>query len=600
MNADQTGQADPNGKPPTPVWLAQLRRRREAVSWDEFTSAHRFVVLSDIVPLVESARRMVRKSNAGRCPAVTLNALFTGMTLASWHNNGRIVLADVADILAHQLSPAARTRLGLPAWPDTADGFEAAYKAVRLTFHSAEAVMDPSPLPKRRLSRADAAQLEHEADQERLAAHRRLLVQVTNQIVETSLASIRPHIEAVWDGSVALDATPIRTFSRGVSTSDPYTATDPDAAWYVREGDHRDPGDTPASTARDDKKQKKAKRFLYGFEATLVVTGETSPSPRDAGHTPTPDNDGHLPALVLAFTLHKPGHDPAGNGLAALLDVHRRGYRPGWLAADRAYNAALPETFHIPVRDLGYRPIWDYRIDQLGIQGSHGGALLVDGTWYCPHLPEALINTTSDLLNKKIDKDTWRARANARAAYRLRPKAAPDHRGARRMLCPAAGTHPTVACPIKRRSLGRDPRHPVIDVPAISTAVGHPDVCRRESLTFARDIGSRHWQELDHGLTTWTHHYFRLRNRVEHFNGYAKDHEAIERSRTRRIRGVAAQSLLLAFQIAHANQRKISSWLDTLSQGDQPARRRPSNRHKLKNPRNWTPKGYLPDSTPGA
>ncbi|MCX5381318.1 hypothetical protein [Streptomyces sp. NBC_00091] len=287
---------------------------------------------------------------------------------------------------------------------------------------------------------------------------------------------------------------------------------------------------------------------------TLVAALGGAPEHAPDGHT-----DRYLPALVLAFTVHKPGHDPAGNAVTALRDVHRRGYKAGWLAADRAYNAALPETFQAPVRDLGYRPVWDYRIDQLGIQGSHAGALLVDGTWYCPNLPQALIAVTSDLLEKKIDKVTWRSRVNARAAFRLRPKAAPDHRGARRMLCPAAGTHPTVACPIKRRSLGRDARLPVIDV--MPTPTGPPEVCRRESLTFARNIGIRYWQELDHGLAPWTHHYVRLRNRVEHFNGYAKDHEAIERSRTRRMRGIASQSLLLAFQIAHANQRKLASWL---------------------------------------
>jgi hypothetical protein len=33
----------------------------------------------------------------------------------------------------------------------------------------------------------------------------------------------------------------------------------------------------------------------------------------------------------------------------------------------------------------------DYRADQLGIQASTGGAILVEGTWYCPALPEPLI-----------------------------------------------------------------------------------------------------------------------------------------------------------------------------------------------------------------
>ncbi|MFJ6618942.1 hypothetical protein ACIQOW_15365 [Kitasatospora sp. NPDC091335] len=98
--------------------------------------------------------------------------------------------------------------------------------------------------------------------------------------------------------------------------------------------------------------------------------------------------------------------------------------------ADLEELTALPEAFHIPVRDLGYRPIWDYRIDQLGIQGSHTGALLIDGTWYCPDLPQPLTTATADLLTKNIDHTTWRARIDARASYRLRPKAAPDHRGA--------------------------------------------------------------------------------------------------------------------------------------------------------------------------
>ncbi|MER5555194.1 hypothetical protein ABT001_26605 [Streptomyces sp. NPDC002793] len=124
-------------------------------------------------------------------------------------------------------------------------------------------------------------------------------------------------------------------------------------------------------------------------------------------------------------------------------------------------------------------------------------------------------------------------------------------------------------------------------------------LCRRESLTFNRDIGIRHWQELDHGLAPWVHHYFLLRNRVEHFNGYAEDHEAIERSHTHRIRKIAARSLLLSFQIAHANHRKLAAWLDTLQTDGLPARRRPFNRHKLRNPRYWTPNSYLPEPTPG-
>ncbi|MFD7598887.1 hypothetical protein ACFV6D_38435, partial [Kitasatospora sp. NPDC059812] len=363
-----------------------------------------------------------------------------------------------------------------------------------------------------------------------------------------------------------------------------HTATDPDAAWYVCDGDHRD----PAGTATGGKRAK-ARRALFDYEATLVVSGDT---------TPTRDLPPHLrlPALALAFTVHKPGHDPAGNALTALQDPNRRGYKPGWLAADRAYSSAQPDTFHLPLLDLGYRPLWDYRRDQLGIQGSHAGALLVDGTWYCPNIPAPLITATADLLNKKIDRTTWRHRVDARPAYRLRPKAAPDQRGARRLLCPAAGTHPTAACPIKPRSLGRDPR--LVPIDPAPTPAGHPEVCVRESLTFHRDTGIRLRQELDHARPDWVHLCFHLRNRVEHFNQYAKDHEALERSRTRRIRGHAAQPLLLAFQLAHANHRKLAAWLDTLQSATQPARRRPANRYTPNTPSNWTPRRHSIEPCP--
>lgn len=45
---------------------------------------------------------------------------------------------------------------------------------------------------------------------------------------------------------MGIDATPIRTFSRGRVTNGPELATDPAAGWYVRYGDHRDP-DAPVS-----------------------------------------------------------------------------------------------------------------------------------------------------------------------------------------------------------------------------------------------------------------------------------------------------------------------------------------------------------------
>ena len=60
-----------------------------------------------------------------------------------------------------------------------------------------------------------------------------------------------------------------------------------------------------------------------------------------------------------------------------------------------------------------------------------------------------------------------------------------------------------------------------------------------------------------------------------------------------RHRGIAAQTILLAFQLAHANRRKIKKWLDTLSLGGERPRRRTHHRRPKKEPRSWTPTGHL-------
>ncbi|MFE9092767.1 hypothetical protein [Streptomyces sp. NPDC007264] len=87
--------------------------------------------------------------------------------------------------------------------------------------------------------------------------------------------------------------------------------------------------------------------------------------------------------------------------------------------------------------------------------------------------------------------------------------------------------------------------------------------------------------------------YFRLRDSVEGINGYAKDplYERLEDADTRRIRGIAAQTLLLAFQLAHANRRKLRARANSIALHDDGPRRRPTRRRKTEALGTWTPKG---------
>ena len=94
----------------------------------------------------------------------------------------------------------------------------------------------------------------------------------------------------------------------------------------------------------------------------------------------------------------------------------------------------------------------DYRIDQLGIQANTGGAILVEGTWYCPALPGPLITATTRLRGHAITRDLYDQQITARCPYQLKRKDGPDADGYQRLSCPAPGNHPGLICPLRQAS----------------------------------------------------------------------------------------------------------------------------------------------------
>ncbi len=218
-------------------------------------------------------------------------------------------------------------------------------------------------------------------------------------------------------------------FSRGPSKRSGLAASDPDGGWYVREGDHREP---------EDHKGKTLRKIAWALEATMARPPGAGPG---------------CPNLAAGLALARPGQDPGGTGARVLASIAARGHKTGWLGFDRAYTAALPARFHLPARALGYSPVMDYRADQLGIQASTSGAILVEGTWYCPALPEPLITATASLRGHAIDQHAYQAKITARAPYQLKHKDGPDTDGYQRLSCPATGVHPRLICPLRENSL---------------------------------------------------------------------------------------------------------------------------------------------------
>ncbi|MCP2340658.1 hypothetical protein [Actinomadura rupiterrae] len=553
-----------------------------------------FIAESGIVAELE--RYIARER--GRPRTCTVEGLLVGMALCA-HRTGGVLFTQVTEILHWGIPEDWRRRFGLVDRVDNARGFAAAYRVVLRLTHRLLDELNPSPLPmNRRLPVAVVEQIIQEADSELLAQRRERLHKVIDAILGASIAAVRHRLDEHWDGSLGVDATPIATWARGVEQDGPVTATDPDAGWYVREGDHRAPDlhshirPTKSGSKRNPRKKRSARR-LFGYDANLAIA-------YNPHHDPRPQEHGCgdprlLPALVLSMRLDKPGHNPGSNGVTMLKSIKERGHPVGYVAGDRLYNGSNPNAWQLPVRALGYDPVYDYRKDQLGSMAQADGALLVEGTWCCPSTPQRLIDATRDLQRaagpKKIDPETWVERIHARAHYLLPRKGLPGDQGQQRYMCPAAAGK--VQCPLKPASMGTDPRLPLVD-PRPSPVSEPPPICKQGSITIGSEDGAKHWQAHPYGSPIWQKLYFRLRNAVEGFNGFAKDdaQEAIERAQKRRIRGVAAQSLVLAFQLARVNQRKISAWIDTLPGEDGQPRRR-ARRRKYKPLGTWTPKGHL-------
>ncbi|MGW7464965.1 hypothetical protein ACWGJT_09695 [Streptomyces xantholiticus] len=283
------------------------------------------------------------------------------------------------------------------------------------------------------------------------------------------------------DGSLAVDATPVRTFARGRKANGPELATDPDAGWYVRDGDHRDPDTLPvADTMRSRAKAgrqgaaagrgsgkrpslKKRAKYLFGF-------ARPSPSPA----TPAATRSSSTTTLPI-----------------------RTSYPPSSSASRSTSPVIAP-------------PTTASRSSPASAKGDTSRA-----TW--------------------LARETWIRLIAARKPYRLKPKENEDAEGHQRVMCPAEAGK--AQCPVKPRSMGRGIHLPLVDPEP--SPVGPLKICRQRSITLAPAEGAKHWQALDYGDDKWQKVYFRLRNSVEGYNGYAKNPlaEAIEAAGSRRIRG---------------------------------------------------------------
>lgn len=527
----------------------------------------------------EQDRATAEKGKGGR-PALVSERTCLIILLALVLTGEDPLISRVTEVLQHRLQSPSRDLLGLPRVHSGSE--QATYHRVHRALRRFVAVIDSAPgSTGRRLTHDEVTQIRAGRDRaEQDVKHARLLA-VTNNLLETTYQVVPTAIRNRWVGNLAVDATVVPVFGKGGSPtaaapdSNPLPKYSPefDAGWYHREADHRD--------SLDGRGRRNAKS-IWGYEAHLAVMARNSAA-----------QDPDFPLLVLGMSVDKPAGRVAENALTILRSIAERGHSAGMLIGDRAYfPGAKAEKLQLPARELGYTLCGDYRNDQLGIQGQSHGALLIEGGWYCPSIPQPLIDATRDYRAKTIDEDTYRVRIERRHQFAFRRKDS-TIRGDGVYVCPARGTGATASCPIATGgAVG-------LGMPRIRTLVPnppqHPDRCctNTTSVTLAdTELGiAKYRQDLPYAGPEWAAMYSRPRNTIEGYNALAKSptEANLAEPGRRRVRGRSIQTLLIAILITATNFRKIHAYLRSkstppTSSATAPRRGRPSTRTS-----------YLPD-----
>ena len=480
------------------------------------------------------------------------------------------------DVIVYRATPEALAMLGLPqrddwnfCWHDELRDRRwdnRLYAALRRLIAPLDLYPDNSYA--RRYTKEEFAQVEAARDPELIAQRRRRSQEFYGPILMESAKLLGTDFSR-WTGDIVVDGTPIPASGTGTAARSTRVSSEPDAGWYRRGGDHNG----------DDANGREA--IFWAFEASLIAM-----SGKDFGSS-------GLPAPIIGLSLDKPGHSISERALDALSHVTSDPSTPrGFFIGDRAYTpGAKAEKLQQPIRQAGYRIVGDLHEDQKGqVTAVYEGAQQVDGSWFCPALPDSLVGFTAGRDNKALLDDPEAQRMlEERDKYRLRIKEVTQD-GSVKFMCPARGPGATVTCPI---ASGQMPDKPVLGMkrrgPRLRPKTATPPatgkkssrltlvpeqlpkgsacgkVCsNKSSLTIPLHVASKQAHQGPSWATkAWGEVYHRGRNIIESRNGLLKNASGVGiGDRTGRlIRGFSKQWFLVAAAAVAVNIRLVDAYL---------------------------------------
>jgi hypothetical protein len=325
--------------------------------------------------------------------------------------------------------------------------------------------------------------------------------------------------------SPAVDWTDLETFSRPPPARGGDCA-DPEASWGHRKNN--------LLRSQDE--------LFYGYylSAGIMMPEENGPP---------------VPESARRATLSSCRHDPVRALVPVLTAMPAAGIPLGDMLADSGYAHRDADAWAIPLRQAGAQLVQDLHPHDRGPKGTHHGAIIANGSLYCPQTPRPLLELGP------LARDATREQAAANdaktaelARYKLGRITRDDHDGYHRVACPAVTGK--IRCPLRPSSMTLDR-----DRPEILTPPGHPQACcTQQTLTVPPDVNAKTAQKHDYPSAAHRRSYAR-RTGAERGFATAKDPATNTISRGWcRLMGLTPLMLFAVTLLVTRNQRILAAW----------------------------------------
>jgi hypothetical protein len=344
---------------------------------------------------------------------------------------------------------------------------------------------------------------------------------VCDDLLEASIPEQFKHASA----SVAVDWTDMESFSRPPPARGGPCA-DPEASWGHRKN----------NLLRSENEL----FFGYYFSAGVMMPEENGPA---------------VPELARRATISSCRHDPVRAFAPVLTAMPAAGIPLGDILDDSGYAHRDAAAWAIPLRAAGAQLVQDLHPHDRGPKGTHDGAVISNGSLYCPQAPRPLLELGPLARTATREQAADHDRRTAELArYKLGRLTSDDPDGYHRVQCPAAMGK--IRCPLRPASMTLDRNRPEILQPP-----QHPQACcAQQTITVPPDVLAKTAQKHDYPSAPWRRSYAR-RTGAERGFATAKDPATNDISRGWcRLMGLAPLMLCATTLLIVRNQRILHAW----------------------------------------